>query len=405
MKLKLRFLLLFISMLLICQTACGTSDDKATENDSNNSSQSSTGQSEDDGSGAAADEAGDDGDETAQDTVDYDAAWKTFDKDFIVMTVNGEAVTWQEYYRWLYYIISYVEDTSGAITDWSAPCAINRKYTIAEYAKRYAESTVAQYRVVKQIAEEQNVTLTEEENKAIQDAWDKSVEEYGGEEAFLAYLKSGYSTRELYFFGQEVSYLYDDLFRSRYGENGENCTDETVAAFAESNEYVRTQYLLLKTVDEDNMLLGEEKIQEKKDRIYALSDEIAAAEDPIAKFGELYEQYNEDSMASRYPDGYTRSLSSLSSSEVRTVLSQLPENSVSQPVETGYGYYILLRLPLDYDSIVEYDKKDHTPYTLRYIAAAELFSDEIAETLASAEIHYSEELKVLDLEQLFTSHS
>ena len=397
MKWILRFLLVCISALLICLTACGTPDKKTEENTQNSDSQNTNEELKEIEEDIE--------NNTAKSTLDYDAAWNTFSPDFIAMTVNGEQITWQEYYRWLHYIVSYIEDTSGTITDWSMPCTLNREYTIETYAKRYVEATIAQYHVVEQIAEEQNVVLSEEETEAIQKAWEKGIEKYGSEESFLAYLASEYITKDLYFFGQEASRLYDALFQFYYGENGENCTDETVAAFAESNEYVRVKYLLLKTVDEDDMLLDEKEIQKKRDEIFALSEEITDAEDPVAKFEELYEQYNEDSLADQYPNGYTRSLSSLSSSEVRTVLSELPENSISEPVETGFGYYILFRLPLDYDGVVEYDEKDQIPYTLRYIAATEQFSNDIAEALASAEIHYSEELQALDLKQLFTPNS
>lgn len=418
MRRNLQILLLCIGVLLSCLTACGTPDNKKTEESKDTPSQSSTEDVNDD-SGERdkktddtneEDSSNADSDKLNQNAIynrslDYEKAANAFAADEVVMTVNGQDITWQEYYRWLYYILSYIEDHNGAITDWSTPCELNREYTIADYAKFYAQATVAQYRVIEQMAEKNNITLTEEEEQAIWEAWDNYVEQYGSEEKLVAYLESIYTNKELYLFGQKMSYLYDDLFHARYGENGERCTDQEVAEFATANDYVRIQYLLLRTVDDDNMLLDEKEIQKKKTRIYELSEQITAAEDSVAKFEELYAEYNEDNVADNYPEGYTRSLSSLSRAEIREVLSTLPEGSISTPVETGYGYYILYRLPLDYDGIVEYDKKDGSAYTLRYIAATNLFSNDIAEVLAGAEITYSEAFESLDLSQLFASES
>ncbi len=398
MKRNLQTLLLCVAILLSCLTACGISDRNSAEEKILD--QSDTALPDTDG------ERGDlNRNELEKGRLDYEKASAAFGTEEVVMTVNGQDVTWQEYYRWLYYVLAYIENHDGAITDWNATCSLNRDYTIADYAKLYARSTVVQYRVIAQLAEEEMISLTEEEKMTIERNWDNYVEKYGSEDGLNAYLQSIYSSKELYLSGQEVSYLYDDLFRARYGNNGEYCTDEEVAEFAEENDYVRMQYLLLKTVDEDNMLLDEKTIAEKKTQISDLSDQISAAEDPAAKFEELYAQYNEDSVAKDYPNGYTRSLSSLSHPEVREVLFSLPEGEISQPIETGYGYYILYRLPLDYDGIVEYDKKDHTAYTLRYTAATQLFQETIAQKLADAEVVEDDRLKSLDLAQLFASES
>lgn len=399
----LQLLLLCLGVLLGCLTACGSSGGKKKEESGGALSQSGGENPDSNGTPGGPDGDAQEKPEADSRKLDYARAASTFASEDVVMTVNGQEITWREYYRWLYYILSYIEDQDGAITDWSAPCSLNRKYTVEEYAKFYARATVAQYRVIEQMAAESAVTLTEDQEQKILKKWDSYAKQYGGEDDLVDYLESIYTDKDLYLSSQRISDLYDNLFYARYGEWGKLCTDQQVAEFAAANDYVRIQYLLLKTVDEDNMLLDEQEIKEKKEQIDELYSRITAAKDHVAEFEALYEQYNEDSLAEDYPEGYTRSLSSLSHAEVREVLTTLPEGEVSAPVETGYGYYILYRLPLDYDSIVEYDAKSGEAYTLRYVAAAQLFNDEIAQCLAGAEITCSDALESLNLAQLFAT--
>lgn len=396
MKRLLRILL--FCALLLCLTACETSDEK--ENNEGNPAVSGqdnikdgerTGQRMD--SGDAEGNAPDGG-------LDYDAAYRTFAADEIVMTVNGEEITWQEYYRWLYYVIAHMEEC-GEITDWDAQCTLNPEYTNAEYAEQYAQSTVTQYHVIDQTAEARKVVLTEEEEDAISDTWQEYVELFREEEEILSHLDTVYITKEQYLFEQKISALYDGLFAARYGADGSKCTDRQVAAFAEENSYIRVKYLLLSTVDADEMLLEETEIQRKKEQIAAFYEQIIAAENSEAEFEVLCDEYNEDIRVAQFPDGYTWSLDTTPNVELRDAIAAIPEYGISEPVQGGYGFYILYRLPLDYDGIVEYDSNSEAVYTLRYITATELFHNEIAELLAAADVTCSEELENLDLETLF----
>lgn len=382
-------LVLCMGILLLCLTACGSGDAGTPSENQLRGDQS-----------AAAPPAADSDAFAALEEPDYDAAYAALPADTVVMTVNGEEVLWQEYYRWLYYIMTQMQE-SGTVTEWDAPSQAKPDYTNAEYAEYYAQSAVTQYHVVAQTAEARNVVLNEEEKEALRQRWEDYAGLFREEEDLLAHLEAAFTSKDQYLFERETALLYESLFAARYGENGEKCTDAQAAAFAENNDYIRIRYLLLLTVDEDQMLLDETTVQEKKTRIDDLYRQIMAAEDPVAEFETLYAEYNEDMMAGLYPDGYTCSLDTVPNVELRDTIAAMPDYGISEPVQGAYGYYILYRLPLDYDGIVEFEKDSERAYSLRYLAATDLFHNEIAELFAAAEVVFSEELEALEPEQLF----
>ena len=390
MKRRIWVLMLCICMLLICLTACGSNGNTA-------DAWKESGQSSDrDETGPSASVGG----ANAAAVTNYAAIYRSLQPDTVVMTVNGEVVLWQEYYRWLYYIMTHLQETA-AVTDWDAPCDVDPDYTNAEYAMFYAQSAVTQYHVIAQTAAARNVVLNEEEEAQLQQQWEAHAAHFAAESELLARLEEVYSNQAQYRFERETALLYEKLFAVRYGEHGEACSDAQVAAFAENHAYVLMRYLLLLTVDEDRMLLNETAIAAQKDRITSLYQQILDAQDSAAEFERLLAEYNEDTMAELYPDGYLCSLDGIPNVELRDAIAAMPEYGISEPVKGKYGYYILYRLPLDYDGIAEYDKDSEIAYTLRHLAAIDAFHNEIAALFAEADVVRSEPLASLKLHQHF----
>ena len=390
MKRRIWVLMLCICMLLSCLTACGSSQD-ATDAWKENESGSDRNETEPSASVGGANAAA---------VPDYAAIYRSLQPDTVVMTVNGEAVLWQEYYRWLYYIMTHLQETA-AVTDWDAPCAADPDCTNAEYAMFYAQSAVTQYHVIAQTAAARNVVLNAEEEAQLQQQWDAHAAHFTAESELLARLAEVYSNQAQYRFERETALLYEKLFAVCYGEHGEKCSNAQVAAFAENNAYVRMRYLLLLTVDEDRMLLDETAIAAQKDRITVLYQQILDAQDSAAEFERLYAECNEDAMAELYPDGYLCSLDRIPNVELRDAIAAMPEYGIGEPVKGRYGYYILYRLPLDYDGIAEYDKDSEIAYTLRHLAAIDAFHNEVAALFAEANVVCSEPLTSLQLHQHF----
>ena len=103
--------------------------------------------------------------------------------------------------------------------------------------------------------------------------------------------------------------------------------------------------------------LDEDTVAEKEAQAQELVDSLQTIEDPeelVERFRELKEQYCEDSGKTAYPDGYVF-LPGEMVTEFEDGVKALADYGVSQPVQTSYGYHIILRLPLSADAVVSYD--------------------------------------------------
>ena len=154
---------------------------------------------------------------------DWDAAYARYAPDTVVMTVNGDDVTWDEFFYWLY--MDYVTNAYGNALDVTSSNGV----TLGRLLALDAEGYCIQYHVIDQQAEANNVALTEDDqavlDEQLQSDIESSVGEDGTEEEFYEYLAERFVTPELYDFVNRIVVLYPRIFMSLYGENGENVTD------------------------------------------------------------------------------------------------------------------------------------------------------------------------------------
>ena len=69
---------------------------------------------------------------------------------------------------------------------------------------------------------------------------------------------------------------------------------------------------------------------------------------------------------------------------------------VSQPIETSYGYHIILRLPLDADAVVSYDSAG-SPLTARMLYANFDYAAGLDKYLEGVKLEYAQGFEPLDL--------
>ena len=87
----------------------------------------------------------------------------------------------------------------------------------------------------------------------------------------------------------------------------------------------------------------------------------------MERFKELKEEYCEDTGKTAFPDGYLfRSGEMVEEFENAAML--LEEYGVSEPVESPYGYHIILRLPLDADALMGYSSTGEALNAREYYA-------------------------------------
>ena len=158
--------------------------------------------------------------------IDWDGDYAAYDPDTVVVRVNGQDVTWEEYYYWVYqayYTLSYY---IGDVADWDAIFPYDESMTYQDYVLDYVEDMILQYHVLDTKAAELGVTLTEEDEAEFERLWQENVDYYEDEETLLSVMAEQHLSKELYRYMVDVSLLYDRLYESMYGVDGVELDEE-----------------------------------------------------------------------------------------------------------------------------------------------------------------------------------
>ena len=327
--------------------------------------------------------------------LDYEAIRALHEPDEIVGNVNGRSVTWDEYFYWLHDVGTqaeqYVQTLAlyGQSLDWNDKLSSDSDVTLAEYVVQMAKDCVRQLNVVEAVAEENEVTLTEENEKELSGQLQETIVNVCGdgasEEDFNARLEEELVSRDMYDRISRANYLFQNSFDAIYGENGEKGAEATAMAFLEEREYLDAAHILFLTIDPDTMEpLDEATAAQKFAQAESVSKELRAIEDTdarVARFAELKEEYCEDPGKTAYPDGYIFTPGTMVS-EFEDCVKALTEYEVSEPILSAWGYHVIMRLPLSTEMTMDYSQAG-TPLDARAIYANEQFTammDERIET-------------------------
>lgn len=291
----------------------------------------------------------------AADDVAYQTAGIT--RDTVLFTADGEEAVADEYLYWLLNAIA-VAKNSGYLSDDTAWEEEIEGTPTADYLKEMALENTKLYTVAMAKINEAGLTLSEEDMTSIQSQMDSmatmlemyygvTLQEYLDQQCIsqAAYQKMAY----------EVPALVTNL-QEQYTEAGDfTPTDEDIQNMIESEGIYSCKHILLTFPEnEDGSEVTDEQKAEVKGQADALLAEIQGAEDPIAAFDTAMNEKSGDGRDPETnelykPQGYTflsdgslvDGSGSLVSSFVQTGIA-LAEGEISQPVETDYGYHILL---------------------------------------------------------------
>lgn len=319
--------------------------------------------------------------------LDYDAIRALHEPDEIIGDVDGRNVTWDEYFYWLHSMgvqaEQYVQMLAlyGQSLNWTDKLDADSDQTLAEYVVQLAQDCVRQLSTVEAVAEENEVTLTAENEEELAEQLQETIVSVCGEgaseEDFNARLEQEYISRNMYDRINRTNYLFQNCFDALYGEDGANVSEETALAFLEKNGYLGAAHILFATVDLNTYEpLDDAVIEEKLKMAESVSAELRGIEDVdarISRFAELKEQYCEDSGKTAYPDGYLFTSGTMVT-EFEDGVNALEEYEVSEPVLSSFGYHIIMRLPLSAEMTMEYSDAG-TPLTAKALYANEQFND------------------------------
>ncbi|MCD8341642.1 MAG: hypothetical protein LUC87_05740 [Clostridiales bacterium] len=295
--------------------------------------------------------------------------------DTVVITLDGVDITADMFIYFLsYYETYYMLMFSSSGYDVSLEDSYSDDMTYADFFVQIAEDASIQMAVARSLAEEAEVTFTEENQTSLEEAMAEQTE------SDLLYVGANAGAME----DVLTCTIYGNAYQlAVYGEGGsEEITDEMAEEYAEENGYYNCRYILFMGVD----LEGEE--------LEAVQAEAQACYEALSQLSgdELVEEFQAQ-QAALNENGDTEECYVSPSSDLSfgdTVLA-LEEYEVGITDATDYGYFVVLRLPLG-DENLSSVKQDY---------ADELFSAAINDAISAADITYADVLEEMDYTAFF----
>ena len=343
--------------------------------------------------------------ETAVRTVDLDALYAAHDPDEVVVTVGDHPVTWDKYYYFLRSNINYIQQMFAYYgegeTDWSMIADETTGETMGQSMNTMAKESIKELYASVDFAEKNGAGLTEAQKAEIAGELAAMAAQVCGEGAteadFDAYLGEMCISRELYDMMVAWNYLDTNTAAALFGENGEKISDEEALAYLAENQLSRANHILFLTRDMSTGEELEESVKaEKLAQAQAVAEELRAAESTealLALFAEKKQALDEDSGKTTNPDGYIVYPGAGFVAEFLDTALSLADYQVSDPVETVYGYHVILRLPLGADEIVD----AQNGLSARQILVSDGFAKQLNEFMATLECEYADGFTPVDV--------
>ncbi len=357
--------------------------------------------------------------------------------DTVAATVNGEDLLLSEVSYWLSYdanmLGAYYYGSLDAI-GWDD--TYDEEQTVADFTKSDALNIAVNYMVLEQKAKEIGVELTGDQVAAVdetmssyvtsfgQTMWDAAVadgtvvEDDYDEDAKAAWIQENGEAdliNEVAVYGTTTDYLryMAEIYQLYAGIQdyyfpADAVTDEVMAQYVEDNLYYAAKSVLFmnstdaegNTVAYSNM--DDDQKAALKAEAQAALDEILASDDPEAALEGYQESRSDDTGSNVAGSSYTFMDGDMVE-EYTAAIAALGEGEIgAELVESdNYGYFIVMRLPVDYDSVPVYYSS--YSYTLKDLYVSEAFGNMITEWNSSAEVVTADAYANIDMATAITN--
>lgn len=272
--------------------------------------------------------------------------------DEVVARLGEAEITADQLLYWLNQNIrSYLSQFGGQMTTLPWDTEMSEGVTFGQYMLDQALDAAVLHALLRELAGQEGITPDPSIASGLEADYVDMVLQEGSDETRVTHMFwASMLTKELLTTLNENSDLYNQLREKRFGENsGHSPTDAEVNAYLDEAGRYRVKHILLSTTDENRQPLKDEAvIAQKKATADDLLAQLRAAEDPIALFDDLMRQYSEDPGLESNPEGYTTQKGEMVPVFEETSLA-LKVGEISEVVDSGLGYHIILRLPMDPD--------------------------------------------------------
>lgn len=338
-------------------------------------------------------------------TVDYAAIYESLDKDQTVLTVGGREISWGEYFAVFYSQAQQVENIFANMASYGLPMSWEdaADESGASYIDKVHESTEEMFLLMEALDRFAGENSVELDDSLIQAELESQILAACGTEGteadFDELLAGMYMDLELYKRMLRMDLLYQQNYIQVYGENGELFDPAKAMAYLEEGQYMRANHILFATVDlSTGEALDQAAIDEKLAQAQEISRELSSIqgqEERVQRFLELKEELCEDGGKLAYPEGYTFTTGEMVA-EFEDGWKSLEDYQVSEPVETDYGYHVIIRLPLDTGAVISYSSGG-VPLSAMTISSNAEYTERIAAVIDGVDFSLAPGFEGVDL--------
>ncbi|MBQ6675357.1 MAG: peptidylprolyl isomerase [Ruminococcus sp.] len=295
-------------------------------------------------------------------------------KDLVMLTVGGIDVDFDTFRYYYAYVCNVYGVSPADMTE--------------EVFSGVLENTVKQIKqeyVTLKLANEEKITLDDDDKKTIEEDINTIKSQYDSEDAFVEGMKKYYLTEDVLNSMEEMSALYQKVYSQVLTNGGKYATkaEDFKKMVTDNSKYARAVHILIPycsqaELDDETAKTFEsmelaQKMSVKQQAYEQLSDEEKekckeaakkVAEDVLKKaldgedFKGLIKEYGWDPgmEAEDYKDGYYIRPESNFVQEFKDAAFALKENEITKELveNASYGYFIIQRLPVDMDYVDEH---------------------------------------------------
>lgn len=319
-----------------------------------------------------------------------DLAYQTADvkRDSELLTVDGVGVPAEEYLFWLSNAI-YQEKNYGGLADDSAwEETLWDGSNTTEALKADALETTKFYQVVRNKAKELGLTLSEEQQAQSQADLEDVKTQLGSDEAYQEWLDNYCISADGISALNDVYYLSLALRDRLEADGALTVTQEDLDTFMKEEGVYAAKHILISTrrINEAGTAYEELPAEEKAAAFLKAQDlrqQLRDGGDSEELFDTLMSEYSEDSRLEdgtlSSPDGYTYICQNWMVPEFEEGAMALAVGEISEPIESTYGYHIILRIEPDMEMVKSECDEDY-----KYDSMLQTWMDEAEVTTTKA---------------------
>ena len=273
---------------------------------------------------------------------------------FTVVTIDDTKFTKADLNMQLYNLkYSYFGKESYEISDATLDEQITSlNMTVGEYLKQQAVEELKILTAVERIAEDNNISLSDEDYEELEENKEEVISNVGGKSEFKKLLRKNNITEAAYDKFYYINKLYDKVFEELYssGKKNDLTTEEKESAKEEYFEkYFKIQQIVLAKIDvSTGNDLSDTIINQKE----TLANSILTEARNGADFEDLIIKYSEEAQEKGNNTYYYAKGDLLEN--IESVVVGLGTGSISDVIETDYAFHIVKRLELDDSKLENY---------------------------------------------------